>query len=172
MNLGERYVYTFEVDFNQIELTASVDYTPYVVNILVILISVSLSALVAWSLDVRKEKERDRNKKINAYRELIDAFSSNNAKDNSGVENVTRILSENHTILDDRFKELLPSTLEFDAYWCVDVKVAVVGQEGPIPNNLTFSYEKRLSDDFVSNFSLIIFTECAMLSEAFAFIAF
>lgn len=34
------------------------------------------------------------------------------------------------------------------------------------------SYEKGYSDDFVNSFSLIIFTECAMLSEAFAFMAF
>ena len=37
--------------------------------------------------------------------------------------------------------------------------------------NMNDSYEKVLSDDFVSNFSLIIFTDCAMLSEAFAFMA-
>ncbi len=33
------------------------------------------------------------------------------------------------------------------------------------------SYEKRRSDDFVNNLSLISLTDCAMLSEAFAFIA-
>jgi hypothetical protein len=37
--------------------------------------------------------------------------------------------------------------------------------------NMNDSYEKVLSDDFVSNLYLIIFTDCAMLSVAFAFLA-
>ena len=37
--------------------------------------------------------------------------------------------------------------------------------------SMNSSYEKVLSDDFVSNLYLIIFTDCAMLSVAFAFLA-
>ncbi len=82
-------------------------------------VSITASILGAFLLDRQKEIKRHNELKENAYRILFEKLSSNNEKNNEFLDEIERILKDNEKYFDPEFRKLLPSTLEFNAYWCV-----------------------------------------------------
>ncbi len=81
-------------------------------------VSVTISSIIAYSLDRRKEKRNRKEKSISVYEEIVDIFTSEEPKNNISLNEVEQILKRNEHLFDSEFRKLLPSSLEFDAFWC------------------------------------------------------
>ncbi len=73
----------------------------------------------AWYLDKHKARKDKNNRKIETYIELLNILSSDKEKNSSHATDIEELIRNNYHILDKDFKDMLPSTLEFNAYWCV-----------------------------------------------------
>ncbi|MEM3489147.1 MAG: hypothetical protein QXO75_05775 [Nitrososphaerota archaeon] len=98
-------------------MSISLSYVSLTSDIIIISLSVALSTFAAWILDRRKEKARQKEEKIELYRNIIDKLSDVDIKNNISAREFNSFINENKHRFDSDFKNSLPEY--FDVFWVI-----------------------------------------------------
>ena len=78
-------------------------------------VTLSLSGIIAWVLDRRKERKSNEERLKGLYKHIIDELSSSRKKDELTTSNFDSFIKENRHLFEEDFKRNMPNS--FEAIW-------------------------------------------------------